>query len=197
MAPTSISAYGVVERLFYAVPGLWSVFTAPLVARAVTGLLGLGTYLLASTFIGTGRGRSDASWDYAFGLAVLVRLLGSPLTEDAHLSLALIPLAVCVAPMLTRLARGERGAWLPLALCGLFFVYVTLPVRSQASFATYTGWHTVWSGYWFYGLAGLTALYVWTGRRVPTFDSGPSVLRSAWHDVRHVRSLHRDAGVHP
>ncbi len=104
--------------------------------------------------------------------------------EDAHL--ALIPLAILAAPLLARGRRGEARAWLPLALGGLFFLYVTLPVRGIVSFSTYDGWRVLLAGYWFYGLVGLAVLYVWVGRQAPYRLDGPSVLAAAWERMRRV-----------
>jgi hypothetical protein len=180
MAPKSISIFGVVERALYLAPPLWRLFTAPWVARVIAAAIGLGVYVAASRLVPANMRRGEPQWDYAFGLAVMVMLLGSPLTEDAHLALALIPLAIVAAPLVARVRRGEARAWLPLALGGLFFLYVTLPVRGIASFSTYDGWRALLAGYWFYGLAGLAALYVWAGRRAPYRGSDPSVLTAAW-----------------
>ncbi len=186
MAPKSISIFGMLERAFYVAPWLWRIFTAPFVARAIEAATGLGVYLAASRLVPADMRQGKPDWDYAFGLAVLVMLLGSPLTEDAHLALALIPLAVLASPLLARARRGEARAWPQLLLGGLFFLYVTLPVRGIASFSTYNGWRVLLAGYWFYGLAGLAALYVWTSRQAPYQLNGPSVLAAAWGRMRRV-----------
>lgn len=183
IAPKSISAFGVLGRAFSLSPVFWRIYTAPYVSKIVGALVGLGIYLGASRFVAVDADRGSARWDYAFGLAVLVMLLGSPLTEDAHLALALIPLAIFAAPLVSRLLRGQPKAWLPLALGGLFFLYVTLPVRGVATFSTYTGWRVVFAGYWFYGLAGLAALYVWAGRQSSYRPVGPSAAGYGWQRI--------------
>ena len=183
MAPKSISALGVFERMCFTFPGAWPLCAAPWISRTPEIVLGLACYLGATMLVDPRLDRDETHWRYAFGLILMVLLLGSPLTEDAHLALALIPLGVVIAPLVAALRHGERGAVLPLLLAGVIFIYWTLPVRSAASFSTYAGWRALLAGYWFYGLAGLAALYVWSGCQAPYRLAGLSALHSGWREL--------------
>jgi hypothetical protein len=191
MAPKSISVIGVLQRLCFVFPALWRVYTAPLVATASTALIGLGIYLGASRLVVADGPREGRAWDDAFGLIILVMLLGSPLTEDAHLSLMLIPMGICVATLVERLRQGEQRAWWPLLLVVVCYVYATLPVRSIASYSTYDGWRAVLSGYWFYGLVGFIAVYVWQLRQAAYCPPDRSVLTYGWKRLRSAADLVR------
>jgi hypothetical protein len=185
MAPKSISLFGVFERACFTAPHLWSLCGALPVSRFIEAVCVIGCYLGASALVPRRLEAADAAhWREAFGLIVLVQLLGSPLTEDAHLALALVPLGVLVAASGGPALRGKRGAQVSLGLAALIFLYFSSPaVRNVASFSTYAGWRVVLAGYWFYGLLALTVVYVWRGQRVLPFLGEGSALAAMWADL--------------
>jgi hypothetical protein len=166
MSPRSISVFGVLARVCYLLPSLWHLLNAPHVAQAVQVVIGLAILGVATRLAPRNRPLGDEQWNYTWGLAVLVMLLGSPLTENTHLVLAAIPLAMVVAQGITLLWQDWRRAGQLLSLGALFYLSVTLPVQQFATFSTYTGWHIVLAFYWFCTLAGLSALTIWAGLQI-------------------------------
>jgi hypothetical protein len=185
MAPKSISLFGVFERACFTAPHAWSLCGSVPISRLIEALCVVGCYLGASALVPRRLGTADvAHWREAFGLIVLVQLLGSPLTEDAHLALALIPLGVLAAASGGPALRGARGAQISLGLAALIFLYLSFPaVRTAASFSTYAGWRVLLAGYWFYGLLALAIVYVWRGQRVRPFLGEDSALMAMWLDL--------------
>jgi hypothetical protein len=181
MAPKSISLFGVFERACFTASPVWPLCSAPIVSRATMLVVVIGCFAAASVLVPLRFDHVDATrWHYAFGLIVLVDMLGSPLTEDAHLALALIPLGVIVAALRDDARRGQRTAWLALLMTTGIFIYWTLPIRSLATFSSYGGWRALLAGYWFYGLAALAAGYAWLGWQTTPLAVERSVLAHYW-----------------
>lgn len=195
-APKSISLYGELARYTSLVPALWALFTSELAAKAAPLLSLVGVVALTSAYVPRAGRRGDLGWHYACGLSTLVMLLGSPLTEDQHLVLLVLPIGLLLAWCCERLRRGKRGAWMPIVLLLLVLLHLSLPVRNLATFSTYEGWRAPWAAYWFVGLAGLTALYLWAGRRLLTSRGGSASILAGWRE-RAVLLAARTRGLLP
>jgi hypothetical protein len=185
MAPKSISLFGMFERACFTSPHLWSRCASIPVARFIEAACVVGCYLGASALVPRHLDTADSvGWREAFGLIILVQLLGSPLTEDAHLAFALVPLGVLVAASSGPALRGARPAQISLGLAALIFLYLSLPaVRNVATFSTYVGWRAVLAGYWFYGLLALVVVYIWRGQLERLFLRQGSALAGAWMEL--------------